>query len=459
MTPPISARRPSHPVSGLQRPRTLEPAPHRQLRGGRWWQRIPAWHGVDDATFLDYRWQLKNSVTKPESLADILENQASDDFLADLHVGLERATMEICITPYTLSLIDWEDPVADPIRRQFLPLGSEYEPDHPMGTLDALHEQEDAVAPGLTHRYPDKVLFLALDVCPVYCCCCTRSYSVGGDTERVDKCSFSADSTRWEEAFSYLERHPEVEDVVVSGGDTSLLRAAQVRHIGERLLSIAHIRRIRFATKTLAVMPMKLLSDEEWVSALTDVAARGRRQGVQVCVHTHFNHPDEITEITRQAVDVLFQLGIPVRNQSVLLRGVNDDPATMITLLRRLAWINVEPYYVYLHDVVPGDETLRTSLDAALELEKIVRGHTAGFMTPTFVCDAYGGGGKRELHSFESYDDARGNAVYRSPVVDPKRPFFYFDPLRCLSSHLRNAWQRDHTRRQMLEQAVQSAGL
>ncbi|MBW2527007.1 MAG: KamA family radical SAM protein [Deltaproteobacteria bacterium] len=459
MTPPFPARRRHLAEPELERPRTLQPAHHRQLRAGCWWQAIPAWHGVDAETFLDYRWQLKNSVTCPKSLEDILEDRVSSEFLDDLRAGLERATMEMCITPYTLSLIDWDDPEGDPIRRQFLPLGSEYEPDHPMGTMDALHEQEDAVAPGLTHRYPDKVLFLALDVCPVYCCCCTRSYSVGGDTERVDKCSFSADSSRWQEAFAYLEAHPEVEDVVVSGGDTSLLRASQIRLIGERLLQIPHIRRIRFATKTLAVMPMKLLSDQEWVSAICEVAACGRKRGVQVCVHTHFNHPDEITEISQRAADLLFQRGIPVRNQSVLLRGVNDDPQTMITLLRRLAWINVEPYYVYLHDVVPGDETLRTSLDAAIELEKTVRGSTAGFMTPTFVCDAYGGGGKRELHSFEHYDDARGIAVYRAPVVDRERPFFYFDPLRCLSSPIRNAWHRESTRRQMLAQAVERAGL
>lgn len=459
MTPPVAARKPDTREPELVVSETTALPNHRQLRSGLWWQAIPAWEGVDQASFEDYRWQLKNSVTTPEAIGDLLEHRVSDGFLDDLRAGLERATMEMCITPYTLSLIDWDDPVADPIRRQFLPLGSEYEPDHPMGTLDALHEQEDAVAPGLTHRYPDKVLLLALDVCPVYCCCCTRSYSVGSDTETVDKCSFSADSSRWEEAFGYLEGHPEVEDVVVSGGDTSLLRGAQVRLIGERLLQMPHIRRIRFATKTLAVMPMKLLSDDEWVSAICDVAARGRRQGVQICVHTHFNHPDEITEISRRAADVLFQRGIPVRNQSVLLRGVNDDPETMITLLRRLSFINVEPYYVYLHDVVPGDETLRTSLDAALELEKTVRGQTAGFMTPTFVCDAYGGGGKRELHSFEHYDDARGIAVYRSPVVDPERPFFYFDPLRCLTPHLRKAWQRETPRQEMVAQAVERAGL
>ena len=189
------------------------------------------------------------------------------------------------------------------------------------------------------------------------------------------------------------------------------------------------------------------------------MARQGRRQGVQVCLHTHFNHPSEITETTRTAADLLFQQGVPVRNQSVLLRGVNDDVRTMTTLVRRLGWINVEPYYVYLHDVVPGDETLRTSLADALELEKQVRGRTAGFMTPTFVCDALGGGGKRELHSYEHYDEQRGVAVYRSPVVDPARPFFHFDPLRTLPANLRQAWQHERTREQMVDQAVRRAGL
>lgn len=432
---------------------------HRRLRSGEWWRDIPGWRDVDAPTFHDHRWQLRNTVHSATGLAQVLGERAQPAFLADLRAALGRATMAVRVTPYTLSLIDWADPAGDPIRRQFLPLHSEQEPDHPMSRMDALAEQQDAVVPGLTHRYPDKVLLLCLDVCPTLCRCCTRSYSVGDDTEQVDKCNLRVDPRRWDKAFRYLRGATQVEDVVVSGGDVGLLSAAHLRTIGEALLDMPHIRRIRFATRAPAVLPQKLLSDRDWSETIGDIAARGRQQGKQVCVHTHFDHPDEITEVTRQACDLLFQKGVPLRNQSVLLAGVNDDLETMVTLIRRLAWINVEPYYVYLHDVVPGDDALRTSLAHAVELEKNVRGQTAGFMTPTFVCDALGGGGKRELHSYEHYDPQTGIGVYRSPVVDPDRPFFSFDPLRTLSARVRMAWRSPDLRQAMVARAVAAAGM
>jgi lysine 2,3-aminomutase len=431
---------------------------HRKLRHDRWWQTIPAWSDVTKEEFADHRWQLKNSLTKPEHLLQLVGELVSPSFVEDLEAGLARAPMAVRLTPYLVSLVDWSAPTEDPLRRQFLPLGSEHEPDHPMCTFDALEEQRDAVAPGLTHRYPDKVLFLALDVCPVYCRYCTRSYSVGSDTEEVDKLDFHPSVKRWEEVFAYLRATPKIEDVVVSGGDLSLLSARLLEHIGDQLLQIPHVRRIRLATKGLALLPQKALSDEPWVEAITTMAERGRQRGVQVCVHTHFAHPEEITEMSRQACDVFFQRGIPVRNQCVLLRGVNDDPATMICLVRKLSWINVQPYYVYIHDMVPGVETLRTSLTQAVEVEKLVRGQTAGFMTPTFVCDTYGGGGKRDLHSFEVYDSVHGVAVYHSPVVDRKRPFFHFDPLRVLSSEVCDDWRSDARRARILERVVRQAG-
>jgi lysine 2,3-aminomutase len=432
---------------------------HRRLRDGEWWRTIPAWKDVDAQTFHDHRWQLSNTVTQAAQLGDLLGERAKPVFVADLDGALARATMAMRVTPYSLSLVDWDDPFDDPIRRQFIPLQSEHEADHPMSRMDALAEQKDAVVPGLTHRYPDKVLLLCLDVCPTLCRCCTRSYSVGADTEQVSKCHLRVDPKRWEKAFRYLRQATQVEDVVVSGGDVGLLSGAHLRLIGDALLEMPHIRRIRFATRAPAVLPQKLLSDRDWSDALGDIAARGRKRGKHICVHTHFDHPDEITETTRQACDSLFQRGIAMRNQSVLLAGVNDDLETMITLIRRLAWINVEPYYVYLHDVVPGDDALRTSLAVAVELEKKLRGQTAGFMTPTFVCDALGGGGKRELHSYEHYDQQTGIAVYRSPVVDPDRPFFSFDPLRTLPANMRWAWRSKAMRQSMVAQAVAGAGM
>lgn len=449
--------------TSVHRPVPVEKRPplqeHQRLRTGDWWRKVPAWRNVSPSEFMDHRWQMRNSVTDPDKLSQLLSGVVTPAFVEDMRAGFRIAPMQLRVTPYVLGLMDWRDPAGDPLRKQFIPLASEHEPDHPMATLDCLEEQRDAQAPGLTHRYPDKVLFLALDVCPVYCRFCTRSYSIGSHAGGVDKLDFHPNAERWEEAFRYIRSNPQVEDVVVSGGDVYMLNHRLLRSIGEELLRIDHIRRIRFATKGIAVMPQKILSDEAWVGAVADTAEAGRAAGVHVCVHTHFNHPSEITEISREAVDRLFQRGVTVRNQSVLLRGVNDDPDTMALLVRRLGYINVRPYYVYVHDMVPGVESLRTTLSKAIEVEKLVRGQTAGFNTPTFVCDAYGGGGKRALNSFETYDRRVGVAVYRSPVVDPGRAFFYFDPLRGLDEKVREAWRVPAKRRRMIDSTVERSGL
>lgn len=432
---------------------------HRELADHAFWRAIPAWRSVSKAQFLDHRWQVRNSITNPESLIELLGGLIHPRFVDDMRDGFAKTPMQMRLTPYVIARIDWRNAAADPLRRQFIPLGSEHEPTHPMGTLDSLEEQRDAVAPGFTHRYPDKVLFLALDVCPVYCRYCTRSYSVGADTRSVDKLDFHPNARRWEEGFDYLASHEQVEDVVVSGGDLYMLNHRLLRQIGERLLAIPHIRRIRFATKGLAMMPQKILTDDAWFHAVVDTAKVGRERGVHVCVHTHFNHPAEITDMTRQASDRLFQEGLVVRNQSVLLRGVNDDPETMVALVRGLEYVNVQPYYVYVHDMVPGVECLRTTLSRAIEIEKLVRGQTAGFNTPTFVCDVRGGGGKRDLHSYEVYDERLGIAVYRSPVVDPGRAFFYFDPLRGLDEEVRASWLCKGERRRMIDATVERTEL
>lgn len=441
------------PTHGSDRPRGLAlPA--------QWWREtVPAWGSVSAEQFRSHRWQMRNAVTQPEQLRELVGDRAPAEFYDDVAEGLRRAPMNIRVTPHVISLVDWQNPTDDPIRRQFIPLGSEIEPDHPMCTLDALHEQDDAVAPGLTHRYPDKALFLCLDVCPVYCRFCTRSYAIGSDTDSVEKVSVRGTPRRWEQVFEYLRAHPEVEDVVVSGGDTCLLSPERTRLIGEALLDIPSVRRFRFATKGLAVIPQRFLPGSEWVQSVTDLVEKGRQRGVDICIHTHFNHPNEVAPHAAEAALALFQRGVVVRNQTVLQRGVNDHAGTLVDLHRFLSRINVHPYYVYVHDMVPGVETLRTSLADAIELEKDVRGATAGYNTPMFVVDAYGGGGKRDAHGFEHYDSDLGIAVYRAPTVDPDRPFFYFDPLRRLSDRVKRAWNRTATREAMIQTAVERAGM
>ncbi|CAN5430765.1 hypothetical protein BH11MYX1_BH11MYX1_49850 [soil metagenome] len=431
---------------------------HRQLLDGAFWQRIPAYRNIDEATFLDHQWQAKNSITNPAKLLAAVQDLVPPAFIEDVTQGFKQAPMSIRVSPYLLSLIDWADPYNDPLRRQFVAVASKLYPDHPKLTLDSLHEQEDAPVPGLTHRYPDKALFLALDTCPVYCRFCTRSYAVGVDTDEVEKVSLKATEDRWDQAFQYIGERAELEDIVVSGGDSYQLKARQITLIGNKLLEMPNIRRIRFATKGPAVMPMKLITDHEWLDALTAVVERGRKLHKEVVLHTHFNHPNEITAITKRALDGVFERGIITRNQSVLQRGVNDSIETMQLLVKRLGHCQVHPYYVYVHDLVKGVEDLRTTLQTALDIEKAVRGVTAGFHTPTFVVDAPGGGGKRVAHSFEHYDRETGISVFAAPSVKPGF-FVYFDPVDTLSPEIQAKWKQPAEQNRMVEAAIAQAKL
>ncbi|MDE2483467.1 MAG: KamA family radical SAM protein [bacterium] len=431
---------------------------YKNLKSGEFWRHVPAYAEVDEATFLDHLWQQKNAVKTPQELLEAIKDLCSPEFFADVEAGFRKAPMAVRVSPYALSLIDWSDPVNDPIRRQFIPLGSTLLPDHPRLTLDSLHEQDDSPVPGLVHRYVDKALFLPLNTCPVYCRFCTRSYAIGPDTENVDKVGLAKTPKQWEEAFKYIAERPELEDIVISGGDTYQLPAKNILLIGNALLDIPHVRRMRFATKGPAIMPMKIITDTAWLDALTQVVERGRTMGKDVVLHTHFNSPEEITEITARAMNMLFERGIYVRNQSVLIRGVNDTPERMALLVKRLEHVNVHPYYVYMHDMVKGVEELRTTVQTSIELEKFVRGSTAGFNTPLFICDAPGGGGKRDIHSFDYYDRENGICVYTAPSVKQGKAFVYFDPIDKLSPEAQARWAVKEIADRMIAEALKKAG-
>jgi len=430
---------------------------HRKLDDSEFWREIPPFEDVDEEQFLDYMWQMRHAVYGEDDLLETLDGLAPEAFVDDVQRGFHRAPMTVRITPYIFSRIDWDNPWDDPLRQQFLPIASRIQPDHPMLTLDSLHEQQDAPVDGLTHRYPDKALFLVLDTCPVYCRFCTRSYAVGVDTDTVQKAELRVNPDRWEEAFEYIESRNELEDIVISGGDTYNLAAKHLKHLGERLLNMDNIRRIRYATKGLAVMPMKVLTDDDWLQAMREVTELGRKLHKEVAIHTHFNHPDEITAISKRATDRLFEEGIKVRNQCVLQRGVNDSPETMQLLTKKLSEINVQPYYVYQHDMVKGVEDLRTSVQTNIDIEKAVRGITAGFNTATHVVDAPGGGGKRDVHSYEYYNRETGVSVYRAPSVKPGEYFTYFDPLHSLDDEVREAWKDPDERDEMVDRALEKA--
>ena len=294
--------------------RTME---HRDLRHDDFWSAIPAYAATPAAEFNTHTFQARQSVTNVSQLRETLRHLVPDSFYKDVAEGIRHAPMALRISPYLLSLVDWRSPYQDPIRTQFLPVASQQAPNHPELRLDSLHEQKDSPVPGLTHRYPDKALFLPIDSCPVYCRFCTRSYAIGGDTETVEKLKPSARGSRWEAAFTYVASRPELEDIVISGGDTYNLKAEHLQMIGERLLRLPNIRRLRYATKGLAVLPQKILTDHAWLDALTRVVELGRKLHKDVVVHTHFNHPNEITGITQDAMGRMTERGITVRCQTV----------------------------------------------------------------------------------------------------------------------------------------------
>ncbi|KFY41307.1 hypothetical protein V494_03076 [Pseudogymnoascus sp. VKM F-4513 (FW-928)] len=418
-------------------------------RGVPYWQRVGIWKDVTEEKFLNYQWQIKNTVQGESRLLQFLESvlperlpaprdansplskiKTRNDFLGEVKEAIRIAPMAIRITPHILSVIDWNNPFEDPIRRQFVPLRASLLPDHPKLTLDSLGEENDSPVKGLVHRYPDKALFLATSVCNVYCRFCTRSYAIGADTETVTKNSLKPTRRRWEEMFDYIASTPALSDIVISGGDAYYLTPDQLYDIGTRLLAIPHIRRFRFATKGLAVCPSRILDPtDSWTSALIAVSNAGRKVGKMVAMHTHFNHPSEMTWVSRAASQKLFAAGVVVRNQSVLLRGVNDDLGTMKALIRGLADMAITPYYVYQGDMVAGVEDLRTPLRTILELESQIRGSIAGFMTPQFVVDLPGGGGKRLAASFQSYDSKTGVSRFVAPAVKGGETVYeYHDP-------------------------------
>lgn len=424
------------------------------FRSDEFWRDLDRWKDIDAELFLNHLWQEKNAITSVLALGDLIKNRTSAAFLRDIEAGHQLAPMSIRLTPYILSLIDWNNPISDPLRRQFLPLASEILVDHPMLKLDPMGEQDDSPAPGLTHRYPDRVLFLATNVCPVYCRYCTRSYAVGLDTDMVTKKKINVPGERWEPAFRYIEANSSVEDVVISGGDAYRLKARQITEIGERLLEVPHVRRMRFATKGLAVLPMKIQSDNDWTDAISRLSDRARKMGKSIAIHTHFNHPNEITAVTAKALGILYERGVEVRNQAVILRGVNNNKQSIHRLNECLAYLNVRPYYCFQGDMIQGVEALRTSISESIELEKNTRGLIAGHNTPNFIVDLPGGGGKRDIHSYDHYDKQLGIAIYRAPAVKKDKIFLYCDPLHSLPAESQALWINPESRVQLLEDVL-----
>lgn len=324
-----------------------------------------------DAEWNDWRWQLRKAVTSLDAVMRF--GRFPESQRPVLARVLEK--YPVIISPYYLCLIDFNDP-HDPIRLQAFPSREEIEVSD-LGQPDPLEEEDDMPVPGLVHRYPDRVLMQVTNLCPMNCRHCTRKREwEEGIWHRTD-----AEIDRMME---YLARTPPIRDVLISGGDPWVLSTPKLEKILIKLRAIPHIEIIRFGTRFPVVLPQRI--DHEFVSTLSKYRP--------IWINTHFNHPSEITAEAAEACDRLQRGGMPMNNQAVLLKGVNDNLPAMKALCHGLLKIGVRPYYLYQCDPVKGAEHLRTSIWKGIELMEQLRGHTTGFAVPQFVIDAPGGGGK-----------------------------------------------------------------
>ena len=326
---------------------------------------------VTDEQWNDWKWQVKNRIETYEQLSKYFT------FKPEEAEGIKKALAKfrMAITPYYLSLIDPNDPY-DPIRRQAIPAGEECNI-APADLNDPLHEDEDSPAPGLTHRYPDRVLFLITDMCSMYCRHCTRRRFAGqkddeSPSERIEKC------------LAYIEKTPQVRDVLLSGGDCLMVSDQKLEYIIGRLRKIPHVEIVRLGSRTPVVCPQRI----------TPELCEMLKKYHPIWLNTHFNHPNEFTPEAEAALAKLANAGIPLGNQTVLLRGVNDCVHVMKKLMHELVRNRVRPYYIYQCDLSMGLEHFRTPVSKGIEIIENLRGHTSGYAVPTFVVDAPGGGGK-----------------------------------------------------------------
>ena len=346
---------------------------------------------VPDEQWNDWHWQVRNRVETLEDLKRYIDLKPEEEEGVRKTLGRLR----MAITPYYLSLIDLDDPF-DPIRRQAVPTAHELEA-APYEAADPLHEDTDSPVKGLTHRYPDRVLFLVTDQCSMYCRHCTRRRFAGQKDcavpmEQIEKC------------IDYIRHHEEVRDVLLSGGDAFMLSDSLLEKIIAELRIIEHVEIIRIGTRTPVVCPQRITPE------LCDMLKKYH----PIWVNTHFNHPSEITPEAAAACARLADAGIPLGNQSVLLAGVNDCVHVMKKLVNELVYIRVRPYYIYACDPSLGLSHFRTPVSKGIEIMEGLRGHTSGLCVPTFVVDAPGGGGKTPVMPTYLISQKPGKIVLRN---------------------------------------------
>ncbi|MFH2113280.1 MAG: lysine 2,3-aminomutase [Spirochaetota bacterium] len=335
------------------------------------YKKIPLYKDVKPEEWNDWHWQMRNNIKEVETLNKVVP--LSDKEKSEVAEVLK--TFRMAITPYYASLIDQENPGCS-VRLQAIPRLPETIFDE-SDQDDPLHEDADSPVPGLTHRYPDRVLLLVTHICSMNCRHCTRRRIVGQeDVHMMDE--------HVDAAVEYIRKTPIIRDVLISGGDPLVLSDEKLERIIQKIRDIPHVEIIRIGTRTPVVMPQRI----------TDGLVGMLKKYHPIYVNTHFNHPREITAESKEACRKLADAGIPLGNQSVLLRDVNDCPVLMKKLVQKLLTIRVKPYYIYQCDLSRGISHFRTTVSKGIEIIENLRGHTTGMAVPTFVVDAPGGGGK-----------------------------------------------------------------
>ena len=424
------------------------------------WTRFPAYAAVAAEEWESAQWQRAHTVKNLAEFKRALGDHLDDELLADIeHDQRERATMSMLIPPQMINTMDERDLRGDPVRRYMAPTYSDRHPEwtsHPMAARDSLHEAEMWAVEGLTHRYPTKVLAEMISTCPQYCGHCTRMDLVGNDTAQILKYKFEANQQeRWDAMLEYLRRTPSVRDVVVSGGDVANIPVKRLEEFVLGLLDIPTIRDIRLATKGLMGLPQHFLQDDV-LKGYEVMARRARERDVDIAIHTHINAAQQVTPLVAKAVGKLLDMGYrDVRNQGVLLRGVNTTPEALLELcFTLLDHGKVMPYYFYMCDMIPNSEHWRTSLGEAQDLQYALLGYLPGFATPRVVCDVPFVG-KRWVHMAKSYERTRGISSwtknYRTGIEfdDPdalSREYPYYDPVYTLPEEGQEYW-REHIRK------------
>jgi KamA family protein len=430
------------------------------------WRRFPGWRDVSEAQWRDVRWQRKNSIKTLRDLRDVLGGLVDDAFYEDVKRDQARhATMSMLVTPQVLNTMVPDDvPTTDglyedPVRRYMVPAASDRHPrwpTHPRATRDPLREAEMWTVEGLTHRYPTKVLAELVTTCPVYCGHCTRMDLVGPSTAQVSRRHFTTKSPdRREQILDYLRVTPSVRDVVVSGGDLTNLPWPRLENFLDDLMEIESIRDIRLASKGLMSLPQHWLSDEIR-RGVERVAAKAFDRGITLAIHTHVNAASQVTGLFAEAARAMAEAGIHhIRNQGVLLRGVNSTPEALLDLcFALLDTARVTPYYFYLCDMIPASEHWRLSVAEAQTLQHAIMGYLPGFATPRLLCDVpYVG--KRWVDQTAAYDRERGISYWTKNYLTSvdagdsnalSRRFEYYDPIHGLPPAGQAWWEAEISR-------------